>query len=356
MSETSIFFAGNGPAAEELRRVDWSANPLGPPEGWPLALKVVVQMMLASEFPKCLFWGPAMISLHNSAFRVILGDKPPAQGRPMREVWAEVYDEIAPLGQRALSGEAVYLEDMPLLINRHGEPEQVYFTFCYSPVRDETGAVAGFIDTMIETTPRVVAERELEVRNAELTHRIKNTFSIISVIARQTLKSAPDLDSAWQVLSQRLGALADTHGVLSAGRHLAAPMDEVVAAALRPHRTGQGRFRLSGGPVRLREQQALALSLAVNELATNAVKYGALSVAGGTVDVAWAEEQGPAGPVARFTWTEHGGPPAARPGRRGFGTRLIEEIVPQDFGGSATLDFAPDGVCYRLTGALGPRG
>ena len=336
--------------------MDWQANPLGPPEGWPVALKVAVQMMLASEFPKCLFWGPQMISLHNAAFRVILGDKPPAQGRPMREVWPEIIDEIEPLARRALAGEAVFLNDMPLMIDRHGTPEQAWFTFCYSPIRDEEGAVAGFIDTVIETTARVKAERELAIRNAELTHRIKNTFSIISVIARQTMRGARDLDNAWEVLSQRLGALADTHGVLSAGQHVAAPMDEVVTAALRPHRTGEGRFHLSGGPIRLREQQALALSLALNELATNAVKYGSLSVEGGHVDLAWAEEPSPEGPVVRFTWTERGGPPVTEPARRSFGTRLIAQIVPQDFGGTAQLDYASGGFVYTLTGTVGEQG
>ena len=346
-------FPAEGPAAAELRGIDWQAHPLGPPGEWSPALKVAVQMMLASKFPKCLFWGPQMISLHNAAFRVILGEKPPAQGRPMREVWPEVIDEIEPLARRALAGEAVFIEDLPLVINRHGAPEQAFFTFCYSPIRDQDGAVAGFIDTVIETTPRVLAERELAIRNAELTHRIKNTFSIISVIARQTLKGARDLDSAWRVLSQRLGALADTHGVLSAGQHVAAPMNEVVTAALRPHRTGEGRFRINGGPIRLREQQALALSLALNELATNAVKYGALSVEGGHVDLAWAREEGPAGPQVRLTWTERGGPPVAPPTRRSFGTTLIEQIVPQDFGGSASLDYAPDGFCYSLVGRRG---
>lgn len=348
---TDILFSGAGRAAAELRAVAWDANPLGPPEDWPAALKIAVQMMLASEFPKCLFWGPDMISLHNDAFRMILGEKPTAQGRPLREVWAEVYDEVEPLARRALSGEAVFLEDLPLLINRRGAPEQAYFTFCYSPLRDETGAVAGFIDTVIETTPRVIAERELGLRNAELTHRIKNTFSIISVIARQTLKGSRDLNHAWEVLSLRLGALAETHGVLSAGQHLAAPMDEVVQAALRPHRTGEGRFRLSGGAICLREQQALALSLAVNELATNAIKHGALSVEGGHVDVTWSEDD----TGVLFTWTERGGPPVLPPTHRSFGTRLIEEIVPQDFGGTALLEFAKEGVRYRLTGALDAR-
>jgi len=347
-------FSGGGPAAAELRGVDWAAHPLGPPDLWPPALKVAVQMMLASEFPKCLFWGPEMISLHNSAFRIILGDKPPAQGQPLREVWPEIFDDVEPLARRALAGEAVFLEDMPLTINRHGAPEQAFFTFCYSPIRDEAGAVAGFIDTVIETTPRVIAERELAIRNAELTHRIKNTFSIISVIARQTLRGAPDMETAWQVLSQRLGALAETHSVLSAEHHVAAPMDEVVTAALRPHRTGEGRFNLSGGPIRLREQQALALSLALNELATNAVKYGALSAEGGHVDLTWAEEAGECGPQVRFTWTERGGPPVVVPTRRSFGTRLIEQIVPQDFAGTASLDYAADGFRYTLLGKLGP--
>src|SRR5690606_32773955 len=118
-----------------------SMNDLGPLEGWPSALKIALGMALNSKFPKCILWGPQLITLHNDAFRPILGAKPPALGQPFSEVWSEAWHEIGPIAERAYAGEATFIENFPLEIERHGYPEQCYFTFCYSPIRDENGIV-----------------------------------------------------------------------------------------------------------------------------------------------------------------------------------------------------------------------
>jgi hypothetical protein len=176
------FLDGGGKAAAEILAFDWSNSPLGCLEEWPASLKTAVGMMLASLFPKAIFWGPQHIMLHNDAFRVIMGAKPAAIGHPMREIWSEIWDEIRPIAESAMQGEATFLEDMPLTIERGPHPELCYFTFCYSPIRDENGRVAGFIDTVIETTGKVEGKQALQTQNAELAHRIGEIGGLIEPV------------------------------------------------------------------------------------------------------------------------------------------------------------------------------
>jgi signal transduction histidine kinase/ActR/RegA family two-component response regulator len=152
---------GGGLMAERIRNHDWSSTPLGPLHTWPEVLKTSVALCLASRFPQAVLWGEQLITLYNDAFTPILGDKPLTLGQPFSQVWQEAWSDIASLAQRALDGEAVYIEDFPLLITRRGNPERAYFTFCYSPIRDHDGKVVGMLDTVTETTANVVANQRL---------------------------------------------------------------------------------------------------------------------------------------------------------------------------------------------------
>ena len=171
----AAFWQGGGGMGERVRAHDWSATTLGDPGHWPPALRTAVSIVLNSHFPKALVWGPGLVTFYNDAFRPILGAKPEALGRSFRDVWAEAWDSIGPLADRAFAGEATFIEDFPLVLDRNGEPERAWFTFCYSPVRDESGAVVGMIDTVIETTRTVLARQtaaELNQRlEAEVEHR-----------------------------------------------------------------------------------------------------------------------------------------------------------------------------------------
>lgn len=153
---------GGGLMAERIRNHDWAATPLGPLENWPDALKTTLALCLASRFPQAVLWGPALITLHNDAFTPILGQKPLALGKPFSEVWQEAWADISMMADRALAGEAVYIQDFPLTIERNGSPERAYFTFCYSPIRDHDGSVLGMLDTVTETTASVVANQRLK--------------------------------------------------------------------------------------------------------------------------------------------------------------------------------------------------
>lgn len=150
------FLGDGGEVGALMRAHDWSASPLGAPETWPQALRAVVGLLLNSKFPMFVAWGEELGFLYNDAYAEILGAKHPAAlGARFHDIWAEIWEDIWPLIEAAMAGRATYREDLPLTMNRHGYDEQTWFTFSYSPVRGETGAVAGMFCAVVETTSRV---------------------------------------------------------------------------------------------------------------------------------------------------------------------------------------------------------
>ena len=159
--EGPAFLAEGGEMGGRIRGFDWAASPLGAPEEWPPALKTAVGILLSSKFPMFLAWGPELRLLYNDAYAPILGAKHPAAlGHAFEDVWAEIWDEIGPLARRALAGEATYFENLPLTMTRKGYSEQTFFTFSYSPLRDDRGEAAGMFCVCTETTAQVLAGRE----------------------------------------------------------------------------------------------------------------------------------------------------------------------------------------------------
>jgi PAS domain S-box-containing protein len=166
--------AGTGDESEVRRLLhtrDWSATPLGPRADWPPELATAVSMALSSTFPMFVAWGEGLTFLYNDAYIPVMGDKHPAGfGAAFQQIWSEIWDELTPIVERALSGKSAYFEDLPLLIDRKGYREQTWFTFSYSPLHDGSGAVRGMYCTCIETTARVQSERraafELTVADA----------------------------------------------------------------------------------------------------------------------------------------------------------------------------------------------
>jgi PAS domain S-box-containing protein len=143
-----------------MRSHDWSDSPMGPPGTWPSSLRTAVGIMLDSSFPMFLAWGPGLSFLFNDAYLPILGNKQAhALGRPFAEVWSDIWADLSPLVQTALSGESIFAENRLLLMERNGFPEETYFTFSYSPVYDESGQVAGMFCACTETTQQILSER-----------------------------------------------------------------------------------------------------------------------------------------------------------------------------------------------------
>jgi len=152
-----------------MRSHDWSGSPLGHPDTWPPCLRSTVSLMLGSRFPMFVAFGPELGFLYNDAYAEILGGKHPAAlGRRFHDIWAEIWLDIAPLIERALAGQPTWSEDLPLTMNRRGHDELTWFTFSYSPVRDEEDTVAGMFCACTETTGRVQAEAALRANEARL--------------------------------------------------------------------------------------------------------------------------------------------------------------------------------------------
>lgn len=344
-----VFLEGGGEMAIAIRRFDWASNPLGPIEKWSPSLKITVSLALNSAFPMWIVWGPKLISIYNDAFLSILGDKPTALGKPIFEVWPEIWDALRPLVERAYAGSPTFLEDMLLRINRKGEPEEAYFTFCYSPIRDETGQVRGALATVYETTRKVMAERQAELLIRELSHRGKNMFAIVAAMARQTFKSKPSRHEAEQALLGRIDALANTQALLTGRMYDRGSIRAIIEAVLRPYQLERDPFIIDGPHCELSSRQALTLALAINELATNAIKHGSLRSSSGTVRITWSAGRLKSKDEFRLCWIEDGGPPIGEPSGKGFGSQILTVAVPREFGGKTRLNFRKEGLLFELS-------
>jgi signal transduction histidine kinase len=182
-SELLPFLSGGGQMGAMMRAHDWSASPLGHPRGWPQALRTTVGLMLNSKFPMFVAWGPELGFLYNDSYVTVLGDKHPrALGSRFQDIWREIWDDLHPLIERALKGEATYMDRMPLRMNRHGYDEDTWFRFSYSPVRDEDGTVAGMYCACVETTAEVLAERYREQENQRLMTLFEQAPGILAVL------------------------------------------------------------------------------------------------------------------------------------------------------------------------------
>jgi PAS domain S-box-containing protein len=148
---------------DRVRAFDWAGTRLGPPAQWPAALRAAVGICLNSRFPMFVWWGPDLVNLYNNAYAPMLGKRHPAAlGRPARDVWADIWPAIGPQADAVMRrGQATWNERVPLLTERNGFPEEAFFTWSYSPIYDDAGAVAGLFCAVTEDTARVAAERDL---------------------------------------------------------------------------------------------------------------------------------------------------------------------------------------------------
>ncbi|MDR5740659.1 MULTISPECIES: PAS domain S-box protein [unclassified Caballeronia] len=156
------------PASVVLAR-DWAETPLGPSQHWPVALRTLCDVIDGSAQPMFIVWGPERVLVHNDAYGIILAEKrADALGRPFLDVWSEIERELAPLVDQAYAGIPVHMDDIALTMHRHGRAEEAHFAFSYTPVRAEDGTVGGFLCVCVETTQRVLAERERSAVEAQL--------------------------------------------------------------------------------------------------------------------------------------------------------------------------------------------
>src|SRR5688500_16396997 len=208
MTRPFEFLADGGSVGALMRAHDWSRSPLGSPESWPQSLRTVVGLLLQSRFPMFVAWGDDLGFLYNDSYAEILGAKHPrALGRRFSDIWSEIWSDISPLIDAAMAGQAIYREDLPLLMNRKGYDEQTWFTFSYSPVRDESGHVTGMFCACTETTQKVLAHRELRDLNETLERRVDQALAERKLLAdivegTNAFVQVADLDYRWLAINR----------------------------------------------------------------------------------------------------------------------------------------------------------
>jgi signal transduction histidine kinase len=156
------WLTGGGEMAQTIRSIDWSQTPLGPLESWPQSLRTTVSLCLASNFPISIAWGASHTQIYNDGYWPICGAKhPTSMGQDFRECWAAPWPAIGGAFERALLGETSYLENQRMFLDRNGYLEETFFTFSFSPIRDESGGVGGLFHPVTETTARMLSERRV---------------------------------------------------------------------------------------------------------------------------------------------------------------------------------------------------
>jgi PAS domain S-box-containing protein len=224
-----------------------------------------------------------------------------------------------------------------------------WFDVCIRPERDEGGTIIGTVASAVDVTDRKVQEEHLKIVLRELAHRSKNLLQVIQGIARQTAESTVSTEQFVSRFNGRIYSLSRAHDVLTDADWRGARIFDLVRSQVALY--AQPRVEnilLEGENGFLRPNAAQYVGLAVHELVTNAVRYGALSRNEGTVDVRF--EKIPEDPVLyRFAWRERAGPKVRMPQGRSFGLLMLGEVVPTSVGGSAHLDFDPSGLRYQLT-------
>ena len=154
------FLAGGGEMGRLIRSMDWSKTSLGPVSGWPQSLRTTISICLASDLPICVIWGPGLVQIYNDGYRVICGGKHPrSMGQNFPDCWKEAWPVIGAAHDSALAGDTAFLESQHIFLERHGYLEECFFTFSFSPIRDEAGQVGGLFHPVIEMTTKMIGER-----------------------------------------------------------------------------------------------------------------------------------------------------------------------------------------------------
>ncbi|MDO9712208.1 sensor histidine kinase [Paracraurococcus lichenis] len=226
------------------------------------------------------------------------------------------------------------------------------------PVPGEDGRILWFAGLARDITAAKEAETRQALLLGELNHRVKNALTAVQSIAAQTARGAEHPDAFQSRFQSRLIALAQAHDMLTQRAWRDAALGDLIRRTLAPHADGgdiAARVHAAGPSVWLRPEAAIAMHMALHELATNAAKYGALSTPGGRVEVTWhcVADEGDGATRLNLLWCERGGPRVEPPTRTGFGSRLLERGLVQQFGASTSLTFTPEGVEFRFSATIG---
>jgi PAS domain S-box-containing protein len=332
--------AGNGfrrfPGARELDRIA-GGHPLLP---------------ILEALPAAVYTTDAAgrITFYNQAAADLWGCRPELGKSEWCGSWRLFWPDGRPMPHDECPMAVVLKEDRAIhdgeAVAERPDGTRVPFLASPTPLHDASGAVIGAVNMLVDVTQRKLAEQHQKVLLAELQHRVRNTLAVIRSIARRTAETSETVQDYAMHFDGRLDAFARVQAAVTrdptAGIDLAtAVAEELLTCAARE---GE-QFSLSGPDVRLQPKAAETFSLAIHELATNSVKYGALVNPNGHVTVAWCLEDKAGDQRLRIEWTETGVPVlSGAPRRSGFGTELLTQTVPYQLRGTTTLTFKPGGL------------
>lgn len=305
----------------------------------------------------CVLIGPQhRFELANAACRNFWG-RDVLVGHTVADILPEAVEQefIGMLDGVYTTGEAFVGQQVPvrrITADTTGDEER-YVDCIFQPIFGDDGRVIGIYAHGYDVTEQVRINEQQVLLVNELNHRVKNTLSIIQGLAFQSFGKLADAGAAYEDFRRRLDALATAHSLLTDSRWEVADLHKVVSSALQAAAGSDiARCVVTGDAAMLGPKSAVALSMIVNELATNAIKYGALSNPQGRVDVALTVQFEGDERVMTLTWHESGGPQVTPPLRHGFGTRLIGRGLANHPRASTSLDFAPAGLTCTITAAV----
>lgn len=289
----------------------------------------------------------------NAAYRKLVGGRE-LIGRTVAEALPEMITQgfVDRLDEVYSSGEPYFgAREQVMIQSGGGALQQMFLEFIFQPIFGPQGEVQGIFIQGHDVTEEIHAEDHQRLLINELNHRVKNTLAVVQGLAQQSFRTV-ECEPSMDVFSARLAALSGAHNLLTERHWESADLGAIVRRALDATvGADHERVRYGGPGLEVPPQPAVALAMVVHELATNAIKHGALSNEDGVVEIRWDADRTGAGTHVTFDWNEHGGPRVENPGSAGFGSRLIR----RGFGvadGNVRLDFAPEGIECRIEAIL----
>lgn len=289
----------------------------------------------------------------NEAYRKLVGKrdliaKTVAEALP--EVIEQGFGDL--LNQVRNTQQAFVGRRMPVALpDKENDLQERFLDFLFQPIFSQDGQVSGIFVQGHDVTDRVEAEERQKLLMNELNHRVKNTLAIVQGLAAQTFRTLEGSDDARRTFNLRLGALASAHDLLTRSNWEAAGLLETIRSSVEAV-VDLERFTFEGKDLSLVPQTAVSLSMIIHELCTNALKYGALSVPEGRVDIHWTVEEIADDCVLTLSWAEQGGPPVVAPTRSGFGSRLIQHGFSAEHSSTVSMAFEPEGLICTIAARL----
>ncbi len=306
-----------------------------------------VAVFVMDERQHCIYMNPAAEVLTG----YMLAE---TQGRTLHDVVHHTYPDGRPFPIEECAIDRAFPENNKeqgeeVFVHKDGHFYPIAFTA--SPIRDEDAKTVGTIIEVRDILGEKAAKERQSLLIGELHHRVKNTLTTVQSVMNFTLRTSDSMEAFRQGMTGRLSSLARSHTLLTDNNWNGADLQKIIRAELEPYDDGK-RLAVDGASFQLPVDVAVPLAMAVHELTTNAVKYGALSVPDGQITVSWTTQRTQTGIMLDLEWVESNGPPVTPPTRRGFGSTLLERVLGGQLGGTVDVNYAPDGARVRIRAVI----